>query len=640
MPSLLSRLIGAVAPPRETKYSRAAKLLAMHALGQPHWSARNSTVLTREGYERNAVCHRCVRMVAEAAASVPWLIYEGREEAIDHPLISLIERPNPLDTSASFIEAICANLLLYGNAYVESVLIDEELRELYALRPDRMSIEAGRNGWPAAFIYRALGQEARYEMRGEGIEPILHIKFFNPLDDYYGFPPLAAAQVALDTHNAASFWNKALLDNSARPSGALVYAGPEGAHLTDEQFSRLKEELEENFSGATNAGRPLLLEGGLDWKALSLSPKDMDFTESKAGAAREIALAFGVPPLLLGLPGDNTFSNYAEANRAFWRQTVLPLVARVQKSFHAWLRPGFGSFRLDYNADRLEALASERAAEWERVGKAAFLTLDEQREALGYGPAPKEALVAKRDVGLERRYSPEQPRVPAGNSGGGQWTSGGGGGDSGGGFSGARDVGGRVQTAQNTNPNVASDADNPLTRVQSRRVAGGENVAFNRDHELNRGIESQVHQVQNRRYDVELAEEEHGPHDGHTIRDHVGKSDENLKERSARTRTRVGPLGFWKRRIGTFPSVIAANKLVNSTLSQSPALIEEVASGRVSAATLEAWFLTPTGKEAYAPKFNSNAIIRDTFGVRVLIAHVAGSKRGFKVFTAFPINDD
>ena len=222
-------------------------------------------------------------MIAEAAASVPWLMYEGREELIDHPLLDLIERPNPLDTSVSFIEALCSNLLLYGNAYIESVSLDGQLRELYALRPDRMSIEPGKNGWPAAFVYRAMGQETRYEMRGEGIEPILHIKLFNPLDDYYGFPPLAAAQVALDTHNAASFWNKALLDNSARPSGALVYAGPEGAHLTDEQFSRLKEELEENFSGATNAGRPLLLEGGLDWKALSLSPKDMDFTESKAG---------------------------------------------------------------------------------------------------------------------------------------------------------------------------------------------------------------------------------------------------------------------------------------------------------------------------------------------------------------------
>ncbi|WP_332310725.1 phage portal protein [Methylocystis silviterrae] len=494
MPSLLSRLIGAVAPPRETKYSRAAKLLAMHALGQPHWSARNSTVLTREGYERNAVCHRCVRMVAEAAASVPWLVYEGREEAIDHPLLSLIERPNPLDTSASFIEAICANLLLYGNAYVESVLIDEELRELYALRPDRMSVEPGRNGWPAAFIYRALGQEARYEMRGEGIEPILHIKFFNPLDDYYGFPPLAAAQVALDTHNAASFWNKALLDNSARPSGALVYAGPEGAHLTDEQFSRLKEELEENFSGATNAGRPLLLEGGLDWKALSLSPKDMDFTESKAGAAREIALAFGVPPLLLGLPGDNTFSNYTEANRAFWRQTVLPLVARVQKSFQAWLQPGFGSFRLDYNADRLEALAGERAAEWERVGKAAFLTLDEQREALGYGPASKEALFAKRDAALERRYRPDQPRVPAGNSGGGQWTNGGGG------SSGARDdrarrrdAEDRVRTATNIDPRVASDAANP-TRACKAGASGVESAPRRRSSQERQSRRSAPHE--------------------------------------------------------------------------------------------------------------------------------------------------
>ena len=214
----------------------------------------------------------------------------------------------------------------------------------------------------------------------------------------------------------------------------------------------------------------------------------MDFTELKAGAAREIALAFGVPPLLLSFPGDNTFSNYAEANRAFSRQTVLPLVARVQKSFQSWLQPGFGSFRLDYNADRLEALAGERAAEWERVGKAAFLTLDEQREAVGYGPAAKEALFAKRDVGLERRYSPDQPRVPAGSSGGGQWTSGGGG-------------------------SAASDPNN--------------NVALNLDRDLNRVPLSPITRTQER-FDVDLAHEEGGPHEGHAYSEHVGKSRENL----------------------------------------------------------------------------------------------------------------
>ena len=368
-------------------------------------------------------------------------------------------------------------------------------------------------------------------------------------------------------------------------------------------------------------------------------------------AARDIALAFGVPPLLLGLPGDNTFSNYTEANRAFWRQTVLPLVARVQKSFQAWLRPGFGAFRLDYNADRLEALASERASEWERVGKAGFLTLDEQREAVGYGPAPKEALFAKRDVALERRYRPDQPRVPAGNSGGGQWTSGGGG-DSGVGFSGVRDdrarrrdAEGRVRTAMNANPRVASDADNPITRAQSRRVWGGENissenVAFNRDHELNREIESHIHRVQNRGYDVDLAEEEHGLHRGHAIRDHVGKSDENLKQRSLKARISFGLFQLWKPRIGTFPSLGAANKLVNSALSQNSNVIDDVISGRRSQAVLEAWFKTPTGKEAFAPKFNSSTVIRDTYGVRVLIKRDRESTRGFRIFTAYPINPD
>lgn len=390
MTSFFARIFGpggAREQSRETKYSRAGKLMAMHSIGMPQWTPRNYTELTRQGYERNAVCYRAVRMIAEAAASVPWMVFEGREEVVDHPALALIERPNPCETGVAFIEALCSNLLLYGNAYVEGGFVDGALREVYGLRPDRMRVEPGRNGWPAAYVYSVNGDQIRYAMQGEGIEPILHVKLFNPLDDHYGFAPLGAAQVALDTHNAASYWNKALLDNSARPSGALVYAGPEGAHLSDEQFTRLKQELEENFSGAVNAGRPLLLEGGLDWKALSMSPRDMDFNEAKAGAAREIALAFGVPPLLLGLPGDNTFKNYQEANRAFWRQTVIPLVARLQKSFHTYVQPAFAPFRFDYNVDRIDALSEERAQEWERIGKAPFLTLDEQREAVGYGPA-------------------------------------------------------------------------------------------------------------------------------------------------------------------------------------------------------------------------------------------------------------
>ena len=227
----------------------------------------------------------------------------------------------------------------------------------------------------------------RFSQDGDGpVPPILHVRKFHPLDDHYGFPPLEAAQVALDVHNAASAWNKALLDNAARPSGALVYKGEHGSNLSEEQFERLREELQANFSGTANAGRPLLLEGGLTWQTMSLSPKDMDFLELKHGAAREIALAFGVPPMLLGIPGDNTYANYREANLAFWRQTVLPLAGRIIGAIGGWLAPAWREgLRLAFDADAVEALSFEREALWRRVNEADFLTPDEKREAVGYG---------------------------------------------------------------------------------------------------------------------------------------------------------------------------------------------------------------------------------------------------------------
>src|SRR5690606_23314445 len=192
------------------------------------------------------------------------------------------------------------------------------------------------------------------------------------------------AQTSLDIHNAAGEWNKALLDNAARPSGALVYSMG-GGNLTAEQFERLKTELEQGFAGAANAGRPMVLEGGLDWKTIALSPRDMDFIEAKHAAARDIALAFGVPPMLLGIPGDNTYANMAEANRALWRQTLIPLVRRVADDLSNWLSPAFGGAVVTPDFDGVEALAEDRAALWSRVGGADFLSDAEKRSMLGIG---------------------------------------------------------------------------------------------------------------------------------------------------------------------------------------------------------------------------------------------------------------
>jgi HK97 family phage portal protein len=335
---------------------------------------------------QNPVVHGAVRLIADGVASLPLVAMRGGVEVPAHPALALLAHPNAREDRAAFLARLATNLLIAGNAYVERVDLDRVPAELHALRPDRMRVLVGADGWPFAYEYGIGATAVTIRMDEADVPPVLHLSLFHPLDDQYGLSPLEAAARACDTHTAASVWNKALLDNAARPSGALVYRGPDGAVLSDEQFERLKGELEQTYSGPANAGRPLLLEGGLDWVAMSLSPKDMDFMDARHTAAREIALAFGVPPVLLGIPGDATYSNLQEANRALWRQAILPLAARIHGALGNWLGRAFGApLDLIADTDQVEALRVDRSALWKAVTDAPFLTLNEKRAALGYG---------------------------------------------------------------------------------------------------------------------------------------------------------------------------------------------------------------------------------------------------------------
>ncbi|MEM6415000.1 MAG: phage portal protein [Pseudomonadota bacterium] len=377
---------GAELPP-DVKASAAKPLIAMTAPAQPIWTPRDYGSLARAGFERNVIAYRCVRLVAEAAASAPLTVTTNGQPFTHHPILSLIKRPNPFEAGASFLESVYGFIQTAGNAYIEAVLLDGTVRELYALRPDRIKAHPGRDGWPDVYEYAVGTSKTVFRRDANGFLPILHLKLFHPTNDYYGLSPLEAASAPVDLHNAAIAWNKALLDNAARPSGALVYKGPDGAEsLSQDQFDRLKSELSDAYSGTTNAGKPLVLDGGLDWKSMSLTPADMDFQEAKNAAAREIALAFGVPPQLLGIPGDNTYSNYKEANLAFWKQTVLPLVKKTTAALSAWLEPFADGASITCDTANIDALSAEKEALWTRVGNATFLTENEKRAALGFPP--------------------------------------------------------------------------------------------------------------------------------------------------------------------------------------------------------------------------------------------------------------
>jgi HK97 family phage portal protein len=388
MPSWLDRLRGGSAPRREQKSTSPQTLVTLTSFGDPSWSHRGFASLANEGFARNPVVYRCVRLIAESANRVPLVVSEGGRQVTEHPVLALLARPNPRESGAELFEYLYAYLETAGNAYLQAVLADGEVKGLFSLRPDRVSAVPGPDGYAVAYSYTSGGRTQRFSQTAGIIPQVLHLTLFHPLDDHYGLAPLAAAQQSLDIHNAAARWNKALLDNAARPSGALVYSAAAGS-LTQQQFDRLKEELEHGFQGALNAGRPMVLEGGLDWKTIALSPKDMDFIEARNAAARDIALAFGVPPMLLGIPGDNTYSNLVEANRALWRQTIIPLVRRVAAALGHWLGPAFGGgFELVPDLEHIEALAEDRAALWARIGNASFLTDAEKRRLLGVGERP------------------------------------------------------------------------------------------------------------------------------------------------------------------------------------------------------------------------------------------------------------
>jgi HK97 family phage portal protein len=339
---------------------------------------RSYEAQVREAYLGNAIAQRAVRLVAEAVGATPIVADEGHAQAT-----RLI---GATSAGQSLAETLAMYLLLHGNGYVHVALDSAGAPgELFALRPERVTIEPGADGWPAAYRYKAGERVMRFAAQdGTGKPALIHVKAAHPADDHYGLGCLGAAAGAVAIHNAATRWNKALLDNAARPSGALVYdPGEDGSTLSGEQFARLKAELEESFQGSGNAGRPMLLEGGLSWQAMSLSPADMDFVGLKAAAAREIALAFGVPPLLLALPGDNTHANYAEANRALWRQTVLPLTEKIMRGIEQGLRAWWPGLALRVDRDAIPALSEDRERLWAQVGAADFLSAEEKRGILG-----------------------------------------------------------------------------------------------------------------------------------------------------------------------------------------------------------------------------------------------------------------
>lgn len=372
------------------KNSSVAPLLAYGNVGNPVWTPRRYDALTTEGYQKNVIVYRCVHLIARGLSSIPWLLYDNDKEIDQHPLLKLLNSPSPRQASSAFMEAVVSYFLLSGNSYIEAVYDAKgQPVELHPLRPDRMRIIPGHGGIPSAYEYSVNGHRKVLSCDSlSGYSSVLHLKSFHPLNDWYGMSPIEAAAQSIDQHNAVAGHNLSLLQNGGRPSGGLIIKPSANSRgMSEEQRTSLRQDLKEMYTGYHNAGQVLVLEGDCQWHEMGLSPKDLDFIEGKNLSAREIAQSYGVPPMLVGVPGDATFANYKEARFHLWEDTIIPLLEFIMAEFNLWLVPAFEEkLQISYNADAIPALSQRRESVWEKVAKAHFLTLNEKRQAIGYGP--------------------------------------------------------------------------------------------------------------------------------------------------------------------------------------------------------------------------------------------------------------
>lgn len=355
------------------------------ALDIPFYSSSDDSTASIESYKNNSVVHRCVSLIATSASHIPWHVYKnnGQHKKLlpDHPAAKLLKRPHAEQSGADFFAENISNLLLYGNSYILTNN-NSQPSELYNLSP--INVEHVVSGGKLVAY--------KHQNRTFPIDPITRIshilcfKNYNPSSGQKGLSSLSAASKSIHLHSKIMDWNKSLLKNSTRPSGALVFQDGNG-YLTDEQFERLQQQFYENFSGASNSGKPLILEGGLKWQETHNAERFEKFIELKDSSTRDIAVAFNVPPQLLGLNGDSTYSNMQEARMALWEENIIPLLDKYSDALSAWLSNWYNEdLIVDFDREAISVLTERRENLWAKIASANFMTINEKRALIGLEP--------------------------------------------------------------------------------------------------------------------------------------------------------------------------------------------------------------------------------------------------------------
>jgi HK97 family phage portal protein len=354
----------------------------------------------RNGYGRNELVYACI---AEKAQSLPQSVLRvwpagtsGGEPLESHRLRQLIAQPNPVTNEFEFFELGVTYLDLAGNCPILIQRARDGLpAELWPLRPDLIRIFPSRNPrvWDYGYVVdpSASARGSQTEVIPIPRGDLIHIKYPNPLDAYFGQAPLRPASKATTLDNAATDFVDRLLRNDAVPQTVVETA--------NEINQTVADKLRALWRQATRRNEPAFLQQGMKIVTLGLNLRDLEFPDLRTISESRICMAFGVPPILVGAKvglDRSTFSNYGEARVSFWEETIMPLQRRFLEPVRTLLLPefsGVGRSRVELRWDNSDVLALKEAesARWERATNALArggVTINDFRRTVGLDPVP------------------------------------------------------------------------------------------------------------------------------------------------------------------------------------------------------------------------------------------------------------
>lgn len=348
------------------------------------WRSRQYMELYGEAEYSSVWVFASVRAIAQTVASVPFVFYRdtpsGRERLPQtHPLVRLFWGVNPTMTRYDFWEATMVYLELTGNCFW--ALEKEDGRgqpaELWPLRPDRMRVVPDKEKLVGGYLFSIGERSVAY-----GPREIIHLKYFNPLNERWGISPLAAARQGLLADFYAVLYNQRFFRQGARPSGVLSTEEP----LDDASFQRLRAEFDQAYSGAERSHRVILLEKGLQWQSVSLPQKDMEFVEQRKLSREEILAVYKVPPIEVGILEFANYANSETQDKIFWTKGIIPRLKKIEEAINTFLAPRFGGDVFgEFDLSRVEALRENedlKSQVAQRLVESGIWTTNEARSRL------------------------------------------------------------------------------------------------------------------------------------------------------------------------------------------------------------------------------------------------------------------